>query len=72
MINKELVENKIEEIQGYFNELNSILEFETNEIISDNLKLRSIERLFQLIVDNSLDINIHLISGLEIKVPDDY
>lgn len=72
MIDKDLIKNKMADIQGYFEELQVILKEETENIVSDKLKLRSLERLFQLIVDTSLDINTHIISGSDIKVPDDY
>jgi len=36
------------------------------------LKLRSTERLFQLIVDTAIDINTHIISNSNLQVPDDY
>lgn len=72
MINKELIKNKMADIQGYFKELDVILKNETREIIEDNLKLRTVERLFQLIVDTAIDINTHIITESDFNVPDDY
>ncbi len=72
MINKELIKNKMADIQGYFNELDPILKNETREIIENNLKLRTVERLFQLIVDTAIDINTHIIAESDFNVPDDY
>ncbi len=60
------------DIQGYFNELDPILKNETREIIENNLKLRTVERLFQLIVDTAIDINTHIIAESDFNVPDDY
>jgi len=72
MIDKKLVKNKLADIEGYYKELESVLENSASEIIKDRLKLRSIERLFQLIVDTSIDINTHIIAESDITIPDDY
>ena len=72
MVDKELVKNKMADVQSYFNELEPILKEDSRAIIEDNLKLRTIERLFQLIVDTSVDINTHIIAESDIQVPDDY
>jgi uncharacterized protein YutE (UPF0331/DUF86 family) len=44
----------------------------SKEVIEDNLKIRAVERLFQLIVDTAVDINTHIISESDFKIPDDY
>lgn len=72
MINTELVKNKLSDIQGYLQELAPLLKEESREIIENNLKLHTVERLFQLIVDTTIDINTHIISQLSLPVPDDY
>ena len=72
MINKELVINKMADIQKYLEEMAPILKYEAREIIDDNLKLHTVERLFQLIVDAAIDINTHIIIEKELNVPDDY
>jgi len=72
MIDKKLVKNKLADIEGYYKELESVLENSASEIIKDRLKLRSMERLFQLIVDTSIDINTHIIAESDITIPDDY
>ena len=72
MIDKKLVKNKLADIEGYYKELESVLENSASEIIKDRLKLRSMERLFQLIVDTSIDINTHIIAETDITIPDDY
>ena len=46
------------------------MKLEANEIVSDVLKLRTIERNFQLIVDTMLDINTHIISAKNLKAPE--
>lgn len=72
MIDKILVKNKLSDIEGYFKELDPLLEENASDILANNLKLRTVERLFQLIVDTSIDINTHLISESDLQVPDDY
>ena len=72
MIDKKLIKNKLADIEGYYKELKSVLENSVPEIIRDHLKLRSAERLFQLIVDTSIDINTHIIAESDIIIPDDY
>ncbi len=72
MIDKELVKNKMSDIQGYYKELELILAEDARKIIDDNLKLRSAERLFQLIVDAAIDINTHIILESDFSVPNDY
>lgn len=72
MINKELVKNKLADLKAYYDELSLILIIDARDIIDDNLKLRSVERLFQLIVDTAIDINTHIISSSNLNIPDDY
>lgn len=72
MIDKELLKNKMIDIQGYHRELEDILKEDSRDIIEDNLKLHSVERLFQLIVDTSIDINTHIILESDFMVPNDY
>ncbi|MCX6731645.1 MAG: DUF86 domain-containing protein [Candidatus Parcubacteria bacterium] len=72
MIDKDLIKYKMSDIQGYFWELEPILKNDTRNIIEDSLKLRTIERLFQLIIDTSIDINTHIITELDLLVPNDY
>lgn len=72
MIDKSLVKNKLADIEGYFKELEPVLANNLSDILADNLKIRTIERLFQLIVDTSIDINTHIISESDLQVPDDY
>ena len=66
-----LLSKKIELLKGYLTELKDIIAFEEKEILNDSLKYHSTERLFQLVVDIMIDINIHLIRELGNKAPDD-
>lgn len=72
MVDKELIKNKLADIQGYYQELELILEKDVPEIMKDSLKLHTVERLFQLIVDTAVDINTHIIAESDIQAPADY
>ena len=72
MVDKKLVKNKLADLAGYYKELKLLINEPVKEILDNNLKLRSVERLFQLVVDAAIDINTHLIAESDIKVPDDY
>lgn len=72
MINRDIIEAKLTDIQRYFSELEPILQFSSSEILDDPLKIHTVERLFQLIVDTAIDINTHIIVESSFPVPDDY
>lgn len=72
MVDKNLVKEKIRNIQEYLSEIKSILALSVQDIISNIEKLRTLERNFQLIVDEALDINIHFIKEMNLKSPDDF
>ena len=59
------------DIEKYFKELDPILKSGTRIIIEDNLRLHTVERLFQLIVDTAVDINTHIIMASDFNIPDD-
>lgn len=71
MIDKELIKNKMADIEKYLKELDPILKSGSRIIIDDNLRLHTVERLFQLIVDTAVDINTHIIMASDFNVPDD-
>lgn len=72
MIDRGLVESKMSDLDGYLKELEPLLREEPRLIIENNLKLRTVERLFQLIVDTAVDINTHIIAESGFSLPDDY
>ncbi|PJE72882.1 MAG: hypothetical protein COV00_02840 [Candidatus Tagabacteria bacterium CG10_big_fil_rev_8_21_14_0_10_40_13] len=72
MIDKELLKSKMSDIQGYFKEMEDLLKEDSRDIIGDKLKLYTTERLFQLIVDTSVDINTHIIAESGMQPPNDY
>lgn len=57
MIDKKFVETKLSYIQAYCEEFENVLAFADREIKRDFLKLRALERILQLIVDEIIDIN---------------
>ena len=71
MIDKFLIEKKIEKTLDYLGELKQLLIFSDEEISADYLKLHTAERLLQLVVDEILDINLHIIREQKLISPDD-
>jgi len=72
MLNKTFVKEKIGLIKGYLQEIEDIIKLKNKEILEDIRNLRTLERDFQLIVDEILDINIHFIRELGLKSPSDF
>jgi len=72
MIDKGFVEAKLSYIQSYYQELENVLAYSDQEIKGDMLKLRALERIIQLIVDEMIDINNHFIRYAQLRVPEDF
>lgn len=72
MIDKNLVKKKLRNIQEYLKEIKPILALSVRDIIGNIEKLRTLERNFQLIVDEGIDVNIHFIKEMNLKSPDDF
>lgn len=72
MIDKILITTKFNDLKTYLKEVEPILTLPSHEIIKDYLKLRTIERDFQLIVDTMIEINTYVISRLNLTIADDY
>ncbi len=72
MIDKSFVEVKLSYIQSYYQELETVLVYRDQEIKEDKLKLRALERIIQLIVDEMIDINNHFIRYAKLRVPGDF
>ncbi len=72
MIDTELISRKLKLISGYTAELEEIFSSSTDkEILADSLKYHTAERLFQLVVDVMIDLNIHIIRDRNVAPPDD-
>lgn len=73
MINNLFVRNKLEYIKQYYRELEGALEkYPIKDYIKDTFQLHAYERIFQLIVDEMLDINTHIIAKKDLEKPRDY
>lgn len=72
MLNRDFIEEKISLIEEYFYEMEDIIKLDEKEILENIEKLRALERDFQLIVDEMLDINLHFIRELDLKSPNDF
>jgi len=73
MLDKNLIEKKLQQILEYLEELKPIAkEMLVNKVLEDYYKYHTAERLFQLIVDTIVDINVHLIREGNLAVPDDF
>jgi len=69
---KAFIIKKLEELSGYAKEAEPLLSIPVEEILKDNLKVHTLERLLQLIVDDMVDINQHFIRELKLKVSEDF
>ncbi|MGB9892030.1 MULTISPECIES: DUF86 domain-containing protein [Thermodesulfovibrio] len=72
MIDKEFIKTKLFLIKSYYEELEQILSFSDSEIKEDFIRLRAIERLIQLIVDEIIDINTHIMRYQPLKLSIDF
>ncbi len=72
MINTELIASKLSDMEGYFGEISALLAEDSRVLLEDLVKLRAVERLFQLIVDTAIDINTHIIVESGFHMEDDY
>ena len=71
-LDSEFIERKLDAIQLYHGRLQKVLEFSDQEIIGDFLKLHALERLIQLVVDEMIDVNTHIIRHSDLETPDDF
>lgn len=68
---KIFVFQKIKDILNYLKETEPLFQFSDKEILGDSYKFHTAERLLQLIVDATIDINQHFIRELDLKSSDD-
>lgn len=72
MIDKIFITNKLDQIRKYYADLEKILNVPIEKLKNDSISGYAIERLFQLIVDEIIDINNHLILRNKLETPDDF
>lgn len=68
---KMFVMQKIDEIMKNLDEAGELFKFSDDEILKDSFKYHTAERLLQLIVDLTLDVNYHFIKELNLEISDD-
>ena len=72
MLDKKFLEKKLEMLTGYVDEMEKAISgFSIGEIRDDLDKRRVTERVFQLIVDCMIDVNVHIIREGNFGAPDD-
>lgn len=72
MINKELINERMTQMSQFLSEIEPLLKKDTSEIVHDTVLLHAIERLFQLIVDDAVSINNHIITKSGFVPSEDY
>ena len=72
MPNTIFINRKIGLVKEYIQEMDELIKLDNTEIIRNFINLRALERIFQLIVDEMLDINIHFIKELDAEFPDNF
>jgi len=71
-MNSESIKQKMKVLRESILEIEPILKFSSDDIANDSLKIRSAERLFQLIIDSAVDINTEIIATNSFSSPDSY
>ncbi|PIU15244.1 hypothetical protein COT20_01870 [bacterium (Candidatus Gribaldobacteria) CG08_land_8_20_14_0_20_39_15] len=73
MLDKEFIKSKINFIQSELEILSGFKNYSLREIVSDYFKHTVVERIFERVIGDALDINQHIISESgKIQVPNDY
>lgn len=72
MLDQNFLDKKRHLLMGYLDELEPLIVTYNVEILkSDNVKYHTIERLFQLVVDTMVDINVHILRESNFGAVDD-
>lgn len=72
MIDIAFLSVKLNLVKKYASDLERILENPIEQIRKDFVAVYAVERIFQLIVDEIIDINNHIILRNKLEVPDDF
>ena len=72
MIDKAFLSVKLDLIKKYAGDLEKVLQTPIGQIKKNFVAVYAIERIFQLIVDEIIDINNHIILRNKLEVPDDF
>ena len=71
-IDRTFIEEHLRNIVQYRERLGRVLQSSDQEIVADFFLFHTLERLIQLIVDEILDINTHIIQYAPLRAPDDF
>ncbi|MBI2476239.1 MAG: DUF86 domain-containing protein [Candidatus Taylorbacteria bacterium] len=63
---------KLDRLREYLKDLKPYVSLDTETVLSNKEKVLSVERLFQLVVDEAADINSHIAYQILDKVPESY
>lgn len=66
------INKKLNTLREYLMELKPYITLDTNDIIGNNEKVRTMERMFQLVVDEAIDINSFIAFQIANTVPESY
>lgn len=69
---QQFIDKRLDNLLKYQEEIEPLFNFSNDEIKKDYMKLRTSERLLQLIADEMVDVNGFLIKKLNLPVPDDF
>lgn len=72
MINHYFLKERFDRIVVYLEQIEIILGNDDSRIRGDFTLLYAIERLIQLVVDEMIDVNTHIIRNEEFRAPDDF
>lgn len=72
MIDNTFIKTRLDRIQWFYNDLEEITEIPIEDLKKDRLKIYAAERIFQLLVDEILDINNHIILHKGLPTPSDF
>ena len=66
------IKRKVDILRSYLEEMDRFLVVSDKDILADDMKLRAIERVFQLIVDEAVDINTLILADAVSQSPESY
>ena len=72
MLNQTFIKERLESIQMYCRHLDEIVKAPATELKKDFTRYYALERVFQLIVDEMVDVNSHIIRHGDFRTPDDF
>ncbi len=72
MINTQFVTEKLDLVKMYYQEIQRILDVSPEKIKKDFIRFYALERVFQLAVDEVIDINNHIIRSRDFSAPDNF